>query len=89
MNDTAPEVDERFQAMLMARTGEERLIMGCAMRDSARMIVEASLRANDPQATVQRFVKAPFSTFTDMSSMPRPRAKILPAIDRAAHPTSR
>lgn len=34
MDDTPPEVEERYRAVLMQRTGEERLIMGCAMRDT-------------------------------------------------------
>ena len=89
MNDTAPEVDERFRAMLMARTGEERLIMGCAMRDSARMIVEASLRADDPQAMVQTIRKGLFLRFYGHEFDADTRAKILAAIDRAAQPTSR
>lgn len=66
MNDTAPEIDERFRAMLMVRTGEERLIMGCAMRDSARMIRRRRCR---------RFAKVSFSAFTGMSSMPTPAPK--------------
>jgi len=45
MNDTPPEMEERYRSMLLQRTGEERLIMGCAMRDTARAMVEASLRA--------------------------------------------
>jgi hypothetical protein len=89
MNDTAPEVDERFRAMLMARTGEERLIMGCAVRDSARMIVEASLRADDPQAMVQTIRKGLFLRFYGHEFDADTRAKILAAIDRAAHPASR
>ncbi|MDH4082956.1 MAG: hypothetical protein OEV99_04220 [Nitrospira sp.] len=36
MTDTPPDIDERYRAMLMQRTGEERLKMGCAMRDTAR-----------------------------------------------------
>jgi hypothetical protein len=36
MKDTPPDIEERYRVMLMARTGEERLIMGCAMRDTAR-----------------------------------------------------
>jgi hypothetical protein len=40
MNGTPPEVDERCRAMLMQRTGEERLITGRAMRDTARAVVE-------------------------------------------------
>lgn len=89
MNDTAPEVDERFRAMLMARTGEERLIMGCAMRDSARMIVEASLRANDPQATVGAIRKGLFLRLYGHEFDAETHAKIIAAIDRAAHPTRR
>lgn len=47
MNDTSPDMDARYRAMLMQRSGEERLIMGCAMRDTARALVEASLREHD------------------------------------------
>lgn len=89
MNDTNPAIDERFRAMLMARSGEERLIMGCTMRDSARMIVEASLRMNDPQATVQTIRKGLFLRFYGHEFDADTCAKILAAIDRAANPTSR
>jgi hypothetical protein len=41
MTDTLPDVAERYRAMLMERTGEERLIMGRAMRDTAWALVEA------------------------------------------------
>lgn len=37
MDDTPPKAEERYRAMLMQRTGEERLIMGGAMRDTARL----------------------------------------------------
>lgn len=84
MNDTAPDVDERFRAMLMARTGEERLIMGCAMRDSARLIVEASLRANDPHATVGTIRQGLFLRFYGHEFDDPTRAKILAAIEKAA-----
>jgi len=43
MNDTTPEIAEKFHEMMMARTGAERLIMGSAMFDLARKIVLASL----------------------------------------------
>lgn len=86
MNDTAPGVAERFRAMLMARTGEERLIMGCAMRDSARMIVEAFLRADDPRATVQTIRKGLFLRFTGMSSMPTPALKSSPPLTKQPSP---
>lgn len=37
MNDTSPDMEARYRAMLMQRSGEERLIMGCAMRVTARL----------------------------------------------------
>lgn len=83
MNDTAPEIDERFRAMLLARTGEERLIMGCAMRDTSRALVEASLRERDPQSTVEAIRKGLFLRFYGHEFDPDTRAKILIAIESA------
>jgi len=46
MNDTLPSVQARYRALLMQRSGAERLKMGCAMFDSARALVKASLTAH-------------------------------------------
>ncbi|HKG92934.1 MAG TPA: hypothetical protein VKA84_13610 [Gemmatimonadaceae bacterium] len=43
MNDTAPDVEARYRAMLMARSPEERFLMGIRMFDAARAMVLASL----------------------------------------------
>ena len=43
MNDTSPEVEARYRAMLMSRTAEERVMMGARMFDAARMLVLASM----------------------------------------------
>jgi len=48
MNDTSPEMDVRYRAMLMQRSGEERLKTGCAMRETARALVESSILEQDP-----------------------------------------
>lgn len=85
MNDTSSEMDQRYRTMLMQRTGEERLIMGCAMRDTARAFVEASLRAQDPQATVERIRKGLFLRFYGQEFDGESQAKILAAIESAAH----
>ncbi|MBH0183138.1 MAG: hypothetical protein HP490_16080, partial [Nitrospira sp.] len=71
------------------RTGEERLIMGCAMRDTARAFVEASLRAQDPQATVESIRKGLFLRFYGHEFDAESRAKILAAIESAAHPVGK
>lgn len=86
MSDTPPEMDERYRAMLMQRTGEERLVMGCAMRDTARAFVEASLREHDPQATVEAIRKGLFLRFYGHEFDPETCAKILAAIESAAVP---
>ena len=70
MKDTPPEIDARYRAMLMQRSGEERLTMGCAMRETARALVEASILEQDPQATPEVVRRA--SSFASMgtNSMP-------------------
>ena len=83
MNDTPPAMDERYRAMLMQRTGEERLIMGCAMRDTARAFVEASLRERDPQATEVTIRIGLFLRFYGHEFDAPTRDKILTAIERA------
>ncbi len=86
MNDTSTEMDLRYRALLMQRTGEERLMMGCAMRDTARAIVEASLRERDPHATVETIRKGVFLRFYGQEFDPERCAKILAAIESAALP---
>ena len=52
MNDTSAEVETIFLAMMMARSGAERLAMGAGLFDTARMLLEASLVAEglDPRS---------------------------------------
>lgn len=41
--DTTPEMHERQVAMLMARSGEARFLMGIRMFDAARAMVQAAM----------------------------------------------
>ena len=54
MNDTPPEIEEMVREMMMARTGEERFIMGALMFDAARELVIASLPQNLPPREFKR-----------------------------------
>ncbi len=45
MNDTSPTAQALFRRMLMELSGEERMLMGFEMHESAREIVLASLPA--------------------------------------------
>lgn len=84
MTDTSPAMEARYRAMLMQRTGEERLIMGCDMRDTARAFVEASLREHNPNATVDTIRKGLFLRFYGHEFDDATREKILAAIEQAA-----
>lgn len=48
MTDTSPEVERAFREMLLQRSGEERLRMGCSMHATAQALVRASVLEKDP-----------------------------------------
>ncbi len=50
-SDTSPEVAARYRQLLMAKSGQERMLLGAAMYAQARKIVEASVRGHDPDAS--------------------------------------
>ena len=51
MNDTHPEMKVRFRNLMMSKTGQERLLMGCSMYDTAKEIVRSSINNNYPGIT--------------------------------------
>jgi len=89
MKDTPPEMEARYRDMLMQRSGEERLKMGCAMRETARALVEASIREQDPQATPEAVRKGLFLRFYGHEFDAASREKILAAIESASHPVTK
>lgn len=89
MKDTPPEMDVRYRDMLMQRSGEERLKMGCAMRETARALVEASILEQDPHATPEVIRKGLFLRFYGHEFDAKNREKILAAIESASHPVAR
>ncbi len=89
MKDTPAEMDTCYRAMLMQRSGEERLMMGCAMRETARALVEASILEQDPQATPEAVRKSLFLRFYGHEFDTESRAKILAAIESASHPVTK
>jgi hypothetical protein len=51
VSDTPPAITQRYRAMLLARSGSERLKMGCSMGATARALIRASVLARDPDAS--------------------------------------
>jgi hypothetical protein len=89
MNDTSPDMESRYRTMIMERSGEERLKMGCAMRETARAFVEAAIREQDPQATPEAVRKGLFLRFYGHEFDVKSREKILAAIESASHPVAK
>lgn len=84
MNDASADMEARYRALLMQRTGEERLIMDCAMRDTARTFVEASLREKNPDATIAAIRQGLFLRSYGYEFAAPTREKILAAIEQVA-----
>ncbi|MEW6042080.1 MAG: hypothetical protein AB1633_11215 [Elusimicrobiota bacterium] len=49
MNDTHKEIEELYTKLLMERTPEERLKMGCSMFETAKRIAINSIFNNNPE----------------------------------------
>jgi hypothetical protein len=45
MNDTSPEMQERFREMAMSLSPSERMAMGCRMFDAAKALARAGIIA--------------------------------------------
>ena len=63
MNDTHPEIAIRFRNLMMSKTGQERLLMGCSMYDAAKEIVRSSIHNNHPGITEEGMRKEIFLRF--------------------------
>jgi hypothetical protein len=63
MNDTHPEMAIRFRELMMCKTGQERLLMGFSMYDSAKEIVRSSIYNNYPGITEAEMKIKIFSRF--------------------------
>jgi hypothetical protein len=73
-------MEERFRAMLLARSGEERLKMGCSMHTFAQQIVRASVLAQRPQTTAADLRRAMFLRFYAGDFDEQTQARILSAL---------
>jgi len=77
MNDTSPNAERTYRAMLLGRSGAERLKMGCSMFATARTLVVAGLRSNAPRASPATVRQALFLTFYGRDFTETDRAKII------------
>jgi uncharacterized protein UPF0158 len=83
VTDTPPEVMQRYRAMLLARSPEDRLKMGCSMSATARALVRASVLAQDPHASPAAVRRALFLRFYGHEFDAAERERIMDWLDRA------
>jgi len=80
MRDTSPEVEQKFRDLLLQRSGEERLKMGCSMHATAQALVRASILEKDPHASPATLRQAFFLRFYGHDFDPATTEKILLAM---------
>lgn len=84
MTDTAPAVEQRYRSLLMARSGEERLKMGCSMHAAAQALVRASVLEQDSLATAAAVRCALFLRFYSQDFALPEREKVLRALNNGS-----
>ena len=63
MNDTSVKMTEFYQDLIMKRSGEDRLKMGCSMFETAKEIVKSSILEQNPGMSLSDLKKAVFVRF--------------------------
>ena len=89
MNDTSHEMESRYRDMIMERSGEERLMMGCSKFDAAKTLMQAGIPDHNPHASPADIRRAQFIQLYGHEFDAESRAKILAAIESATHPVAR
>jgi hypothetical protein len=81
VNDTTPEIERKYQEMLLQRLGVKRLKMGCSMHATAQALVRASVLEKNPQASPATLRLALFFRFYGHDFDPETHEKILLALE--------
>ena len=84
MNDTRPEIAEKYRQMLLSRSGGERLRMGSSMNATARALIRGSVLARDPQASPGAIRRELFLRFYGHEFDAAAREKILALLGRVS-----
>ena len=77
MNDTHPDIAVRFRELMMSKSGEERLLMGCSMYDTAKQIVRSAIYNSRPGITDAEMKKEIFLRFYGPEFSKADREKLL------------
>jgi hypothetical protein len=83
MKDTSDRIERQFHELILQRSGEERLKMGCSMHSAAQALVRASVLDKNPAASRAAIRRALFLRFYGEDFTPSRRKKILRALVKA------
>jgi len=80
MNDTHPDIAVRFSDLMMSKTGQQRLLMGCSMYDTAKRIVRSAIYNSRPGITETGMRREIFLRFYGPEFSRADREKFLSAL---------
>ena len=80
MNDTHPDVAVRYRDLMMSKTGEQRLRMGCSMYDAAKQIVRSAIYNSRPEITDAEMKREIFLRFYGHEFSRADREKLISAL---------
>ena len=63
MKDTDFVIEERFREMMMRKSGEERMLMGFSMYETAKQFVISSIKNNNPDISLSELRQEIFLRF--------------------------
>jgi len=82
VKDTPPVIERKFRQMLMKRSGEERLKMGCSMHATAQALAKAWISQQHPSARPAELKRLLFLHFYGTDFKPEKRKRIAAALAR-------
>jgi len=80
MFDTHPDVAIRYRDLMMSKTGQQRLLMGFSMYDTAKQIVRSAIYNSRPDITGVEMKKEIFLRFYGKEFSRDDREKFLSAL---------
>ena len=80
MKDTPPRIERKFREMLLRRTGEERLKMGCSMHATAQALAKASILQRHPGSHPVELKRLFFLHFFGADFNPEEQTRIASAL---------
>ena len=86
MNDTPRRIERKFREMLLQRTGEERLKMGCSMHATAQALAKAYLSQRHPGARPGELKRLLFLRFYATDFGTEERKRIASALSKNSRP---